>query len=76
VEKKICKDTKEEKPIPVGFCTKSNSSERNIYRNRRVKIYFQRCCASQNRTRKIKTNSNSIAIAHRYVLKIYISTGL
>ena len=55
---------KGEKPIPVVFFTKSNSSEQ-IYRNRRLKIHFQRCCASQNKTRKIKTNSNSI----RYVLK-------
>jgi hypothetical protein len=51
---------KEEKPILVGFFTKSNSSEQNIYRNHRLKIKFQRCCASQNKTRKIKTNSNSI----------------
>jgi hypothetical protein len=53
-----------QKPIPVGFFTKSNSSEQNIYINRR----FQRCCASQNKTRKIKTNSNSIL---RYFLKIF-----
>ena len=50
-KKKFCK---EEKPIPVGFFTKSNSSEQNIYKNRRLKIHFQRCCASQNKTRKIK----------------------
>jgi hypothetical protein len=48
VEKTFCK---EEKPIPVGFFTKSNSSKQNMYRNRRVEIYFQRCCA----TRPIKT---------------------
>jgi phage anti-repressor protein len=41
----------------VGFFTKSNSSEQNIYRYHRLKINFQRCCASQNKTRKIKTNS-------------------
>ena len=46
----------------MGFFTKSNSSEQNIYRNRRLKINFQRCCASQNKTRKIKTNSNSIGM--------------
>jgi hypothetical protein len=65
VEKKCFKV---EKPIPVVFFTKSNSSEQNIYRNRRLKIHFQRCCASQNKTRKIKTNSNSIL---RYVLKYF-----
>jgi hypothetical protein len=77
---KVCKnnyfrDTKRkksffkvEKPIPVGFFTKSNSSEQNIYRNRRLKIHFQRYCASQNKTRKIKTNSNSML---RYVLKYF-----
>jgi hypothetical protein len=42
------------------FFTKSNSSEQNIYRNHRLKINFQRCCASQNKTRKIKTNSNGM----------------
>ena len=25
---------------------------KNIYRNRRLKIYFQRCCASQNKTKQ------------------------
>ena len=52
-----------------GFFTKINSSEQNICRNRRLKIHFQRRCASQNKTRKIKTNSNSILL--RYVLKIF-----
>jgi hypothetical protein len=52
---------KGEKAIPVGFFTKSNSSEENIYRNRRLKIHFQRC-ASQNKTRKIKTKSNSTSM--------------
>jgi hypothetical protein len=72
VEKTFCK---EEIPIPVFFFTKSasNSSEQNIYRNRRVKIYFQRCCASQLKQNtkdqdKLKLNS--------YALKIYISTVL
>jgi hypothetical protein len=50
----------------VGFFTKSNSSEQNICRNRRLKINFQRCCASQNKTRKIKTNSNSIGMFYKY----------
>ena len=53
--------------IPVDFFTKSNSSEQNIYRIRRLKINFQRnCCASQNKTRKIKTNSNSIGMFYKY----------
>jgi hypothetical protein len=39
------------KSILVGFFTKSNSSEQNIYRNDGLKINFQRCCASKNKTR-------------------------
>jgi hypothetical protein len=46
MEKKFYKEEKvSNKPILVGFFTKSNSSEQNIYRNRRLKIHFQRCCA-------------------------------
>jgi hypothetical protein len=44
-----------EKKLTNGLFTKSNSSEQNIYRNRRLKISFQCCCASQNKTQKIKT---------------------
>jgi hypothetical protein len=64
---------KKKYPFQWGFFTKSNSSEQNIYRNRRVKVYFQRCCASQLKQNtkdqdKLKLNS--------YALKIYISTVL
>ena len=56
MEKKVLQRRKKcLKPILVGFFTKSNSSEQNIYRNRRLKINCQRCCARQNETRKIKT---------------------
>jgi hypothetical protein len=52
---------KGEKPIPVGFLRKAIVLNRiYVYRNRRLKIHFQRCYASENKTRKIKTNSNSI----------------
>jgi hypothetical protein len=53
------------KSILVGFFTKSNSSEQNIYRNDGLKINFQRCCASKNKTRKIKTFKLKL---NRYVL--------
>jgi hypothetical protein len=66
VKKKECLKTS-----PVGFFTKSNSSEQNIYRNRRLKINFQRC-ASQNKTRKIMTNSNSIGMYYKYFNNIII----
>jgi hypothetical protein len=60
--------SKEEKTISVGFLRKGNSSEQNIYRNRRLKIHFQRCCASQKQNTKAISGKLKL---NRYVLKIF-----
>jgi hypothetical protein len=62
MEKKFGKEEKVSKNIPVGFFTKINSSEQWTE-------YMQQstlcCCASQNKTRKIKTNS--IGMFYKYL---------
>jgi hypothetical protein len=58
MEKMFGKEEKVSKnPFQWVFFTKSNSSEQNICRNRRLKINFQRYVVVQAKTRKIKTNS-------------------
>jgi hypothetical protein len=46
--------------------TESNDSEQNICRNRRLKIHFQRCCASQNKT---QPRTQSITFAYLLLRK-------
>jgi archaellum component FlaG (FlaF/FlaG flagellin family) len=46
------------KPHTIVFFMKNNGSVQGVYKNRHLKLQFQGCCGSQNKTQKIrKTNS-------------------